>query len=217
LEESRNCNGVTAAIAEKALVSTVLLAVTISVFYGAEAMVTRHAAASWLVTRWDEKIPLLPSAVWIYLSWYLAPWLVLAAPTSKFRRVAGAIVLAFTVCMVCYVLFPAFIERPAVAGRSLSERALRSLYEHDPPWNIFPSFHAAMCAVLWLSTAGGPLAKWGMTIWMAAICGACVLTKQHNILDVAAGILVGVGALATVSAVLRHLRGLNASTTTGGS
>ena len=205
MEQAHKINDVNA-VAEKVLVSAILLAVAIPVFYGAEALSTRHLAAPWLVTRWDATIPLVPSAVWIYMSWYLAPWFVLAAPSREFRRVACAIVLAFMACMICYVLVPASIERPAILGQTLSERALRFLYEHDPPWNICPSFHAALCAVLWRTAAGDSLAKLMMAIWMAAICAACVLTKQHNILDIAAGILVGCGAIATASATLRHFQ-----------
>jgi hypothetical protein len=211
VEQARNRYGINA-VGEKALVSAILLAVTIPVFYGAEALVTRHSAAPWLVTRWDAEIPLVPGAVWIYMSWYLAPWLLLAAPAREFRRAASAIVVAFTVCMICYAVIPAAIERPAVLGQTLSERALRFLYEHDPPWNICPSFHAALCAVLWRSAAGGAVAKWMMKTWMAAICAACVLTKQHNLLDIAAGIAVGGGAVGAASAALRHLEGAVAST-----
>jgi hypothetical protein len=203
LGETHNSHNVKA-VAEKALVSAILLAVTIPVFYGAEALITRHPAAPWLVTRWDAKIPLMPAAVWIYMSWYVAPWLVLAAPTPEFRRVASAIILAFWVCMICYVLVPAAIERPAILGQTLSERALRVLYDHDPPWNICPSFHAALCAVLWRSASGRSLARSLMTLWMAMICAACLLIKQHYILDIAAGILAGTGSHAAASAALRH-------------
>jgi hypothetical protein len=203
LGDAHNSHSVNA-VAEKSLVSAILLAVTIPVFYGAEALITRHPVVPWLATRWDAKIPLVPAAVWIYMSWYLAPWLVLAAPPRDFRRVASAIVLTFWVCMICYVLAPAAIERPAILGQTLSERALRVLYAHDPPWNICPSFHAALCAILWRSARGGSLAKLLMTIWMAMICAACLLTKQHYIVDIAAGILTGTGSYAAASAAMRH-------------
>jgi hypothetical protein len=198
-------------VTEKALTSAVLLAITIPVFYGAEALMTLHPVAGWLVTRWDAKIPLIPAAVWIYMSWYFAPWLVLAAPTREFRRIAAAIVVAFVSCMICYVLFPAAVERPVIPGPTLSDSALRFLYQHDPPWNIFPSFHAALCAVLWRSANGGLLARRAMQVWMAAICAACLLTKQHNILDIVAGILVGASALVVVTVALRRFPRLAAS------
>lgn len=203
--EQADKSGGMSAIKEKALVSAVLLAITIPVFYGSEALITRHWPATWLATRWDARIPLVPGTVWIYMSWYLAPWRVLTAPPQEFRRVASGIALAFTFCVICYVLFPVSMVRPPIAGQSLSEHALKFLYAHDPPWNIFPSFHAALCAVLWRYTVGSPLTKWTMTLWMAAICAACVLTKQHNLWDVAAGILVGLGALAAANATMRYI------------
>ena len=190
---------------EKALVSTVLLAVTVPVFFAAGALPSTHVPASWLATRWDTLIPLVPEAVWPYLSWYLAPWLLLAAPQRDFRRVVGAIALAFATCMLVYVLIPASLERPLVAGVTRSERVLLLLYQYDPPWNIFPSFHAALCALLWKPAFGGALARRIMPVWMSAICVACVLTKQHHLLDVVAGALLGFVALAAATAVFNRL------------
>src|ERR1700719_1995115 len=120
-------------VGEKALVSAVLLVVTIPVFYGAEGMIRQHVAAPWLATRWDASIPLVPAAAWVYMSWYLAPWCVLAAPARQFRCVATSVALTFVFCMICYLAVPVFIERPIILGQTLSERALQFLYRHDPP------------------------------------------------------------------------------------
>ncbi len=49
MEEAHNFHNANA-LAEEALVSAILLAVTIPVFYGAEALITRHPVAPWLVT-----------------------------------------------------------------------------------------------------------------------------------------------------------------------
>ena len=198
---------------EKTVVAVLLLAVTIPVFFAAGALTPTHAAAPWLATRWDMDIPLMPAAVWLYLSWYLAPWLLLAAPRREFRLVATAIALAFALCTLGYVLVPAAMERPAVFGRTVSERALILLYQYDPPWNIFPSFHAALCAVLlWRPPFGGALARRIMAVWMLAICAACVLIKQHEILDIVAGLLVGIVALAAASTAFNYLERLAAET-----
>ncbi len=193
------------ALAEKVLVSAVLLAVTVPVFFAVGASAQKHEPAAWLTTRLDAFIPLVPAAVWPYLSWYVAPWLLLAAPRQDFRRLAASVVLAFASCALAYVVLPASIERPAVAGGTLSERALLMLYQHDPPWNIFPSFHAAVCALLWRPVFGGAIARSMTPVWMAAICAACVLTKQHNLLDVVAGLLVGFVSLAIATVVLDRL------------
>jgi len=193
------------ALVEKTLVSTVLFVVSVSVFFAAGALTPKHVQVAWLATRWDASIPLVPPAVWFYLSWYLAPWLVLAAPQRDFRRIASAILLAFIICAIGYVLLPVALGRPLVAGRTLSERALRFLYDHDPPWNVFPSFHAAVCAVLWRPGFGRAFVRMVFPVWMSSICVACVLTKQHNLLDVVAGLLVGLVALPAATAVLHSL------------
>jgi hypothetical protein len=40
--------------------------------------------------------------------------------------------------------------------------------------------------------------SWYIDVWIAAICAACVLTKQHNVLNPLSGIAVGSGAMLTV-------------------
>lgn len=192
-------------LTEKAFISGVLLAITVSVFFAGGARTT-HVRATWLVTRWDTFIPLVPAAVWPYVSWYVAPWLLLAAPRREFRRAASAIALAFIICACCYFAFPVSIERPTVVGGAVSERLLNFVYKYDPPWNIFPSFHAAMCAILCMPTFGGVVVRKIMPVWMSAICVACVLTKQHNLLDIVAGVIVGVVALVATTTTLNRLK-----------
>jgi len=201
MEQASKSDGMSS-FAEKAFISGVLLAITVSVFFVGGAQ-TKHVPATWLVTRWDTSIPLVPAAVWPYVSWYAAPWLLLAAPRGEFRRAASAIALAFIICAFCYFVFPASIERPTVVGRAMSERLLKFVYKYDPPWNIFPSFHAAVCAILCRPAFGGELARKIVPPWMSTICVACVLTKQHNMLDVAAGVIVGGVALAATRTLNR--------------
>jgi hypothetical protein len=183
----------------------VLLAFTVPAFFGAAALSIKHEPVAWLSTRWDAFIPQVPGAVWPYLSWYIAPWFLLAAPQRDFRRFASAIALTFAICTLAYVSLPAAIERPSVRGGTLSESALLLLYRHDPPWNIFPSFHAALCAILWRPAFGGRILRTIMPLWMSSICTACVLTRQHQILDVLVGVLVGCAALAVVTAAFNRL------------
>jgi PAP2 superfamily len=192
------------ATTEKALVSSLLLAVTVPVFLATGEIASTHRPAAWLVTRWDSSIPLVPSAIWFYLSWYMAPWLLLAAPRQEFRRVSVAIALAFVVCNLCYLAFPVSVERSAVLGSGLSESALRMLYQHDPPWNTFPSFHAAVCAILFGSSFPGGFSRQGMQVWMSAVCLACVLTKQHYMLDILAGLLVGFSAIRLATGLVKY-------------
>ena len=106
--------------------------------------------------------------------------------------------------VVGYVLLPVTIERPSVGSRAnLSGATLAFLYAVDPPRNLFPSFHAAIAAILLRLSAHTQLAS-AVTAWLIAICAACLLTRQHYVLDVVAGLAVGAFAVAVVDAWRRR-------------
>ncbi len=156
----------------------------------------------WLETPVDAVIPFVPAAIWAYVSWYPASLAILLAGPEKFRRLCLAEFAAFVLCSAVHLLWPISIERPPVGtlvGASAS--LLRTLYAVDRPVSLFPSFHAAVTPILlqlWPPSWG---LRIGLVAWMAAICLSCVLTKQHYLLDVVAGLLVGLGSLRLVDAV----------------
>ena len=205
MECTRKAGDSVSASLEKALITVVLFVATVLVFFATGALTKTHVSPAWLLTRWDPYIPLVPIAVWPYFSWYVSPLPLLAASRRDFRRIACAVVLAFAVSILGFIVFPAFIQRPVITGETLSERALLLLYKYDPPWNIFPSFHAALCAILWRPAFGGRLARMLMPVWMSTICVACLLTRQHHLLDIVAGLLLGFFTLAAVTAIFNHL------------
>ncbi len=187
--------------AEKVLAAVVLTIVTRMLFVALARWSGAHDTASppWMALPIDAAIPVLPMAVWAYLSWYAAPLLIFWAELWEFRRVIVAVLLAFLACSAGWLLVPAAIERPQLApSAALSLHALRGLYQIDPPTNLFPSFHAALAAIIARTPLGPPVMRWMTRGWMVAICFGCVLTKQHYVLDVAAGIIVGVGAVVSV-------------------
>jgi membrane-associated phospholipid phosphatase len=66
------------------------------------------------------------------------------------------------------------------------------LYHFDAPTSLFPSFHAACAIVLQQSLKSQTrLARAAVMAWAVALCCSCVLTKQHYMLDVAVGAVVG--------------------------
>ena len=92
-------------------------------------------------------------------------------------------------------LLPVFSDNESSArdrGNGLLERMLVELYQMDAAVNLFPSIHCMdswFCVVVLRNIRKVP--GWYMTItwiWAAAICASTLFTKQHGILDVAAGI-----------------------------
>lgn len=187
---------------EKLLLSLVLSVLLGGGFFAVAGLDSARTIAPppWLATALDARIPLVPSFVWLYLSWYPATALVLFANRDNFRRAYVAYAIAFLCCAAGYVLVPVAMARPVIpldSGASAS--ALAMLYAVDPPRNIFPSFHAAIAAVLWQLRPTVRVWSMMLSAWAIGIGCACVLTKQHFVLDVIAGAGVGIAA-ARVSA-----------------
>jgi membrane-associated phospholipid phosphatase len=192
--------------AEKALVSLGLASILGPGFFWVARMTEARSTLppAWLATWLDQICPLIPAAVLIYLSWYPATLIVLVAERTTFRRAYAAYVLAFAMCVAGYLVLPVTISRPNLAhDAGLSVAVLRALYAFDPPVNVFPSFHAAVAAILWRLRPASPIGSAVVSAWVVTLCFACVLTKQHYVLDVVAGLAVGIVAVALGDVALR--------------
>lgn len=184
---------------EKALVAAGLLVLLPVLFGAVGSWALRHPTnpPGWLVTFFDTWVPLLPASVWVYASWYPVTALPVFLDRNRFRRMYRAYVGAFGICLLGYVLLPITITRPELAGfDGTSVAMLRLLYAIDPPVNLFPSFHAAVAMIVLRVVPTGRWSTLLLTSWTLALLSACVLTRQHYILDVVAGAGLGLGAVA---------------------
>lgn len=194
---------------ERLVVPIVLVLVLPATFVavGQWASEQSMTAPEWLTTPVDAWIPVVPAAVWIYMSWYPATGTLFFADDRNFRRGYLAYVVAFVLCVIGFVLFPVSMTRPPIRiEEGLSAAALRVLYAADPPVNIFPSFHAAVAAILYRLRPRRSLVTVGVAMWTLAVCIACVLTRQHYVLDVCAGFVVGLSSLWGVDAAGAYVR-----------
>jgi len=175
-----------------------LLGPSLFAMYAATAVRASQTATrppAWLVTPLDRVVPTVPEAVWIYLSWYPAMALLVLTSGSVLRTGYVAYVLAFGGCALGHVLLPASIDRPLLrADSGLSEQALQMVYALDPPYNLFPSVHAACAAVLASLARTATRLRGAAALWTAALCLSCVLVRQHFLIDVLAGVAVGIAA-----------------------
>jgi membrane-associated phospholipid phosphatase len=180
-----------------------LLLVPLYIFI-AELMPGRvlHVPAS----AWDQVIPLQPAWSLVYGSLYLflivLPVLIVSQE-EQVRRSVLAYLTVWTAAYVCFLVYPTTAPRPAdVMGQGFAVWGLKSLYSADPPYNCFPSLHVAHSFVSALICH-----RVHRGVGIAALaCAALValstlLTKQHYVADVIAGILL---ALAAHVVFLRH-------------
>jgi membrane-associated phospholipid phosphatase len=143
----------------------------------------------------DAVVPLRPAWALVYGPLYLflivLPVLVVRRE-EHIRRTVLAYLFVWTSAYACFLLYPTIAPRPAeVAGEGFAVWGLRFLYSADPPYNCFPSLHVAHSLV---SAAACYRVHRGVGIaatLAAALVGVSTLfTKQHYVLDVAAGALL---------------------------
>jgi hypothetical protein len=157
------------------------------------------------LTALDHAIPFIPGTVWIYgtFTWAsLLAWL--TAPDRKaMARSFGVIAIASVVCGLCFVVFPTTYPRhlwPLPAGAMEAGGALRELAEiraSDSPTNCLPSLHVALVWGLGLTWSSWLERKWLKPLplmWAVTVSICTLTTKQHFVVDVPAGLLVGLFA-----------------------
>jgi membrane-associated phospholipid phosphatase len=150
-------------------------------------------------SRLDRLIPFMPGAVYLYESiWLLmpvAPWLMTSADELKrYTRGLVAICLAgFTV----FLLFPTSLPRPKCPPDV--NLLYATLVHVDSELNALPSLHSAFavfhglcCQAVFSSGRWSGRIRCLVWIWVLGIIISTFLTKQHVLLDAAAGALLGV-------------------------
>ena len=130
-------------------------------------------------------------------------WAGRAMEDKLFMTLVVSTTTAMSIAMTCYVVFPTFIERPAVPGNDWASGLLRWIYNNDEVYNALPSGHAyisTIFALVWRRWKPNLSWLWGSVL--AIILFSTIFTWQHYLLDPVAG--VGLGA-ATYSLTTRAL------------
>lgn len=145
----------------------------------------------------DRAIPFLPSAVWIYFSIYalmpIGPFL-MNDREKIFRYARGVLGISAFAAMI-FFFWPTICLRPSVAT---SDPLYRALVFIDRPFHAFPSLHAAFAVYshLCVVEVGRDLGwtkkiKLGFLSWTVLILLATLATRQHVLIDIAAGAVLG--------------------------
>ena len=148
-----------------------------------------------LKLRVDDWIPYWPSWVWIYSFIYYPLILyinfVVESP-RQFTYMAVSFLLLLGLQMAFFLLFP--VHTPAHwrsynSGSSLSERFLALVQRFDARSNSFPSMHMSVATL----TASHLEAHLGTPAFAfpAVIALSCLFTKQHYVIDLPAGAVLG--------------------------
>ena len=151
----------------------------------------------------DAAIPFLPEWISVYylpfLSWAVSGFVILAQGKEHARRVTRAFVIAMGLSALVFLCWPLTIERPEVEGSGLFRDLVRATYQTDQPNNLFPSLHVLMSYFCWRCLWDCPrVSRWfkGLNLVVfLLVCLSVVFVKQHLVIDIPGGIIVGEAAI----------------------
>ena len=143
---------------------------------------------------WELSAPFVPGFVYIYLSILLLFLLPLFTLNEhQIRALAGSVLAATVIAGVIFLLIPAEppFERPTtVVGH---EFVFGWLYALELPYNLFPSLHVSYAA-LFIGVAAreerSMLVRLALAVWLVLLIVSVVLVRQHQVIDIAGGIIL---------------------------
>ena len=163
----------------------------------------------WIVpsSRLDAQIPMLPWSAWVYASYVLLlPALVLfGRHRPGFARIFATGVSCALLNALIYILFPTSLAERTIAPAGTLLATIQAL---DTTLCALPSGHVALPTSLtvaaWLLSRthhAWSRATYVLIPWTVALSASTLLTKQHYIVDVAAGAAYGTLVAASVAAL----------------
>jgi membrane-associated phospholipid phosphatase/predicted protein tyrosine phosphatase len=168
----------------------------VGIYGGCNWISAQRGDVGTLYFDWELKLPFVPAMILPYWSldlFFLASFF-LCSDRKELGVLGRRIVLAIAIAGACFLLFPLRVgfPRPEVSGPLASLFA--SLRSFDQPYNLLPSLHITLLALL--ADHYGRHTRGGLRVtvfgWFALIAVSTVLTYQHHVVDIAGGALLAV-------------------------
>lgn len=145
----------------------------------------------------DDSIKLAPLWIIPYLGGLVAFLIVLLAayrfmPGDLFRGLVVSYLIASAVGYAIYLVYPTYVNRPILASTDGLARWVDFVYSSDRAYNAFPSGHTYGTVIAWLYLwQWQPRLRLLTTTLAVLVVLSTVFTKQHVVLDVVGGIILG--------------------------
>jgi len=146
----------------------------------------------------DRHIPLIPFFVVPYLSFYFLIFItILDASTdfTSFKKVGAAFIVCLIISYTFFYFFQTVVYRPKIIDKDIFSILLNLVYKIDNPYNNLPSLHTSLssiCLFYWLFIRKH--FKIIFSIWIFSIILSALLIKQHYILDIIFGLILGIAS-----------------------
>ena len=149
----------------------------------------------------DTLLPLVPEFAFIYFLYI--PGLILPAllemPFTLYLRYALSLVLSVVIACICFAFVPLSISHEPFICTDWRCSGLDALRNLDAGVNLLPSLHASQtllaATVMFVASRSYGVRTfwwaWGLFLYLPIIAST-LLTKQHYIVDLLAGFLVGI-------------------------
>jgi len=141
----------------------------------------------------DRGIPFSPTAIWLYLSFFIiVPLGYLLAPIERVKWLRAAMQLAAVGAGAIYLLWPTTLVYPQDKGDGLSSQLLAALTQVDSLQNCLPSLHMALTvlAVWALSDKQRKVRTALLLVWALAIAFSILQLRRHLLVDLVSGALL---------------------------
>lgn len=141
----------------------------------------------------DEWIPFSPSAIWLYLSFFIiVPLSYLSCPIARLAGLRRATQLTALIAGTVYLIFPTTMVYPQAVGDDFSTRLLQLLQRIDSPQNCLPSLHIALTVLaVWAMSDSQQKVKTGVyLLWGMAIAFSILQLRRHLFIDLVTGAML---------------------------
>ncbi len=152
-----------------------------------------------MYTQFDRHIPFVKWFILPYMSWmpliYIYLLFLCFKDRARYLHTMTAYFIGVMISNVIFIFYQTTVPRPEIDGTGILTYFVQFVYQHDQPYNCFPSIHALSSYLLFLSvvrsrTIKSAALKTVISVWTWLIIISTVFVKQHSILDVAAGIIL---------------------------
>jgi membrane-associated phospholipid phosphatase len=161
---------------------------------------------------WDGMLPFHPLA-WFF---YFSLWIYTSLPAALQPSFGHLLYYGLSIALVCVLGLTIFFWWPTMVPASYGlppGHPWNLLAGVDAPGNAFPSLHVATSAfsAAWLDAQFKAMNlsrrwRWGNAIWCVAIILSTLSTRQHVLLDVLGGVVLGIMTAWATLALLARCR-----------
>lgn len=185
---------------DKALWQVFFYLVTVIIFFAEKALIL---GGYNIHSKLDNLIPFVPIFVIPYFSWFLfiagTGLIFLIKSKQDLRKTFLSVNLCMAIAMLVYLIFPNYQSlRPAAYASDIFSQWVKLLQLKDSSSEVCPSLHVAVCISLYTGITHSicfrdrSIIKSLAFILTILIILSTVFIKQHSMVDVAFGLLLGV-------------------------